>query len=52
MTVANNDIGMASSEIRVVRKLPRNRNSTMTTRMLPSSRARSTLLMEVWMKSA
>ena len=52
MTVANSDIGMANSEIRVVRKLPRNRNRTMTTRMLPSSRARSTLLIEVWMKSA
>ena len=52
MMVANNDNGMAKREIRVVRKLPRNRNNMRMTRMLPSIKARSTLLTEVWMKSA
>ena len=52
MMVASSDRGMASSEMRVVRKLPRKRKRMMTTSTLPSMRARSTLLTEVWMKSA
>ena len=42
--------GMVTSEMRVVRRFMRKMKSTITTKMLPSSKACFTLLMELSMK--
>ena len=50
--VTTNDSGIAVSVITVVRRLSRNRNRTITTRIAPSRNASSTLLTEAAMKLA
>ena len=52
IAVARIEIGMAVSEITVVRTFRRNANSTMATTTMASTRTRSTLAMEVSMKFA
>jgi hypothetical protein len=50
--VTSSESGMATREINVVRTLSRKANSTITTRMAPSRRASSTLVIDDSMKSA